>query len=846
MRKKLFVIMVTVILFSASVPTKTFAAKHPASPPKNENGCYPLDIIFVIDQSSSMSGYRNYPTDPENQREIAVEAMVGWLGGNVLNRCPNVSHQIAVVYFGDEEKARVELPFTEISPATLAELTALEERLNNAIESDDLGDTYPLEAFKMLPSMFANATRSTGEVRKRVVVYLTDGLIGRDELGGTPYEGYVNATQELANLINEGDPEKNIDPLTFDEALLKREQCISAEVKAVGSFDDVEYKNLHRCYSEYDVSDDAYSNSTYIYIMLMNYGANWPRDVKQIYRQIALSHAGEVVDLYELGANNRQEIPTYFATVLATLTGVPTGIVKCGGVAVNPYQEKATFTFFKFSENTVVSLRYTDSQGVEHEIKGNRPSDANGFSVLDYTAYGTVERYIFDKPYPGVWFIGSDRCASGGITAFYEPAQVNPGGFTLSLPQISQKDIEPFYDETAPIYLSYQMRNDAGEVISNSDVGYFGVNVSATVTRPSGDIDKYALAWDKEQSLFVATQPLKVPESGVYLVSLVGKTKMRIDKPAISEDETLTLSNIFDTDVVLFQHDNLEFFVDPVTPFTISIVEPASEQLLPQIHDHILQKGWSWPLPIAPVSVRVELLGRDGRCLTYGEDEGNHEDECEEENRIPSSLIIPDTDNAFEAWIGSGEPITLKPDPKNPEQFIGEVPGNESDGQQTLYVELVGDSSKNYGPDNRIVSSQFSRQDSIIFYRENFYKFLLGLLIVAILLFIVYSIWMRINPVRGTLILLKNNVEADQFDVYTGHRVSKFNYQGRGVDLVKVNVKKVPKSKTTDDEESSDAIVIYGKTECGRKFNITLYPDDKVGYCTEHYDFDIQYKSVFG
>ena len=143
-----------------------------------EGSCYSLDVIFVVDQSGTMSD-PNYPTDPTNQRQTAVQAMVDWLASNVLDVCPESRHQIGVISFGD--KSRIDLPLTLIAPDTMEELLALEKRLNEKIIADDMDGTQPISAFQEIPKMFSDGQISAGGIRKKVVVFLTDGLIGMDD-----------------------------------------------------------------------------------------------------------------------------------------------------------------------------------------------------------------------------------------------------------------------------------------------------------------------------------------------------------------------------------------------------------------------------------------------------------------------------------------------------------------------------------------------------------------------------------------------------------------------------------------------------------------------------------------
>jgi hypothetical protein len=218
-----------------------------------------------------------------------------------------LAQRVGVISFGTT--ARVDLPLTEIAPDSFEELSALEARLHETIVADDLGNTQPLKAFELIPAMFRDSQITSGGPRKHVVIFLTDGLIDFGDNGNNAGLGFTGASYQLANYVNNNFP--------FDEDLLEREKCISFLVEAYGKMENIPYEKMNECMQENEVSDDAYEDSIYVYIVLMNYGQSWPPAVKDYYHDITDSHAGEVMDFYEQGGENRNEIPTYFQNVFA-------------------------------------------------------------------------------------------------------------------------------------------------------------------------------------------------------------------------------------------------------------------------------------------------------------------------------------------------------------------------------------------------------------------------------------------------------------------------------------------------------------------------------------------------
>ena len=195
MKKNISLIISLLVIFSMSANAHI---EYPLQVSTDgSTSCYSLDVIFVVDQSGSMSD-PIYATDPTNQRETAVEAMVDWLSENVLDVCPNARHQVGVISFG--KTAHVDLPLTEIAPSSFEELRALENQLHEKILAYDLGQTIPINAFEKIPQMFKDSQIKSGGLRKQVVIFLTDGIIDYGDGGSNEGLGFTGATRALVHL----------------------------------------------------------------------------------------------------------------------------------------------------------------------------------------------------------------------------------------------------------------------------------------------------------------------------------------------------------------------------------------------------------------------------------------------------------------------------------------------------------------------------------------------------------------------------------------------------------------------------------------------------------------------
>jgi hypothetical protein len=794
--------------------TFTTAAAQPAREDDDTGSvgesCYSLDVIFIIDQSGSMSE-GGIPTDPTNQRETAVEAMVDWLAENALDRCPDARHQVGVISFGTDP--HIDLPMKEVAPSDFKQYLSLTRNIHESITSTNLGLTDPIKAFRLARTMFADNTISGGGFRKKVIVFLTDGIINQGN--GRPVG---ETTTELADWIERYIP--------FDPVLLSREQCLANMVDTYGSLEETPYEYLNECIQDYDVSAAAYANSVYIHMVLMNYGSAWPRTVKTLYSQVTASHGGKVMDFYDEGlSDNRNAIPAYFQTVLAELIGVPSGVIACGANVVNPYLDHATFIFYKYSPDTVVKIRYVDAQGVQHEIANNEAPNG-GFEVAEYSREGTNERYIFKNPYPGIWYVESDRCTNGGVNVFYSEVALDAAQFSLTLPVIPQYDLPPYYDESDPFRITYQMHDVAGNVVQNADDPFFSVDASATVTDPSGKQLVYPMRWDAVRQQFETVDPVQVPIPGPYAVELTGVTKKHTGE---FSSDNLSKEVIFADTRVLFDHSNLQFTVAYVTPFVITAETPRDNQRIGQIHQTILS---GFPLKVSPIRVEVHMALREG------------------ELDVPVSEILTDPTTAFTAYIEYpdetlSETFTLRQDPNDPATFVGTVEGIDSTSPLKLHIDLTGSYSDDYRPDHRNLVLNISRYDSLPIYRNGFYILLGILLLLALIGWIIYQVWLRKNKLQGYVDFMMNGNTIYSLPVFNGRRIFKLkNAKGANVHLQGLKLS----NKTREKEQSEDGmpplltIEVAYQNECKEKGKFRLSPGESNSYCTNHPEYEILYR----
>lgn len=659
-------------------PSQPLSAQSSTPTPTSESAtaCLGVDMVFLVDQSGSISGYGGATaTDPLQQREYAVETAIDLLTDIALDLCPDVTHRVAVISYGTN--AHLDLPLTLISPDTLSEALELRETLKEAIIAQDLGQTDPQRAFLLAAQELNRAAPLGEQPRKRAIIFITDG---QPCIGSGCVESefdYMGYTEEMKEQIDEDFP--------FDPTLLQQEQCLQDLREEVGADEELPAEERNFCLEEYQVDAQAYQNSTYIWTILLRNNLAYARDLQALLTQISTEHAGTLFRL----DNNRQQVPTIFRQIIEQLTGVRAARLSCAPFAVNPYLQKATFNFYKFDPSLQVTLSYKDVNGHIYTLTGGETT--GGFEVISHYVQGANERYELAYPYPGIWQLQAEDC--DGLDAYYDPIKFGFGLYTQELPaNIPQRDLPPYYDqdENARYYLEYQMRDTSGKVIPQADDPLFAVNLEMVVTTNEGQQKQYPMVWLPSEALFRATEPLQTPVVGTYTLRAVGTTVEH-------EGEPTSIAGLptedFDTPRVLFEQTS-ELIISSVIPFDIKILTPTSGETLKPIHG---QAQESVPPPILPIIVEAQIITRQEEPITnLGE-------------------IFPNPAQALMATLSNdaneAASITLNPDPSRPGVYIGQIEAISASGQQEITVELNTPFSQEYYPDRRFTSVTFTRID---------------------------------------------------------------------------------------------------------------------------------------
>jgi hypothetical protein len=646
--------------------------------------CNPVDVIFIVDQSSSMSIGGN---DPTEQRKHAVEAAIDQLADIALDLCPGIIHRVAVISFGTT--AVIDLTLSDIGPFDPNKPNEAYNRrdvLKRSVRVADMGQTHAIAAFALAREILDDHGPATSREtdRRRAIIFLTDGVPCVNP-GGVcgPDFNYGAYAVEMRRQID-------LD-FSFDPALLERERCINnLRDQRPNPFDPLPAEQLNSCLIEHPVGPDAFWNSAYVWLILMRDADRpYPQSLLNIFSSMAQSRAGRVINV----SNNRQEIPTTFRNILEQLTGVRAARLQCGNFAVNPYLEKARLVFYKADPATKVRLSFRDVSGKEFVMEDGQGTNG-GFELHPqegHSVFGANERYLLLNPYPGVWNLSSDDC--NNLDAFYEPISI-----AASSPRVAniipQYDRLPYYNEGTPFYLEFQLRDEkTGQIVPQAEHPRFAVQVNAILNGP--DPQQFNFTWLPQEQLFRSPEPIRAQHVGKYEVVFEVTSYRREGEPT---NVGLNYDLVFANQYVLFK-DSLDIEIIPVTPFLPQILEPAAEAVLLPIH---IQPDAARPPAIVPLLIRITITDRQEEAVFA--------------QRV--SEIFEDPDNSFVARVADPNNdvhvLTLQHDRARPGEFFGQIDGLYRAGSYQLSVELTGGFyERRYYPDILEVSSEFSRRDEI-------------------------------------------------------------------------------------------------------------------------------------
>lgn len=203
MKHKGFVIVafLTVVMWTWFALARVEAAGPLQNPPQQTQPrkCDELQIVFVVDQSGSMSRTLDGKpgSDPEGLRFFGPKDAVDLATALRYQSYVTSTIRIALVHFGD--RPRTVLPWTSLDATNEQEY----EKIKKALEPSfarvpSQGNTNPLGAFQTASSLFNQVTPQVGGCPARVVIAITDGQPSLP----VPDFSWQDHLNELATYVN--------------------------------------------------------------------------------------------------------------------------------------------------------------------------------------------------------------------------------------------------------------------------------------------------------------------------------------------------------------------------------------------------------------------------------------------------------------------------------------------------------------------------------------------------------------------------------------------------------------------------------------------------------------------
>lgn len=708
MKKKISLILICLVAFSVIpvqanriIQSKRLTVVDPA------RICYAMDIVFLIDQSASMSGEtypKNAPNDPLNQRISSPKYAIDWLANNRIGLCPGVVHRIGIISFGTE--AEVDLQLTKIDPADQKQWDEIRRKLEEKVQEKNLNATNPLAAFKLAKEMLGNAEQLGSQPRKRAIVLLTDGQPCVPDVGcSSDPEAPVNVRymQDLLKYIQ--------DNFKFDKDLQALDDAIKQAELTYGKIENIPDEDVKNIFADHPVTVDQFYGSTYIFILAMNARDPYLDIVGEVFKQIASEHGGELIDLQQ----NDLEVPKQFNRVLSQLAGVTPKLFGCGNLAIDPYLSGAVLDVFKMAEGLEVEIKYNGKS-----LKAGQ-GDVDYFGMVQYSQFGAVEHYRFVQPQAGLWTIDATNC--NGIESSFIP-------FKANVVQLEPSAIVPQYlkgtatsDPDYPYYLKYRIEDTETGLVLNSNPDY-PLTAKASITGPDGTITQveFEFAGNGE---WVSKQAIPTNQLGDYKVEIEGRADCVVDPTEPERCPQPTFQVFKFTDGV--------YSTKVVSPFRISIISPIAGKNLP-LHGTLIPQG----LADQSVQIQLQVLDEKDKPLNYND------------------VFLTDPSQALNVVLTSGKEIatvTMSVDPTDSSILVGETSRPFLAGTNTVIVNVLPKQydHEKYIPYDFPLSVSFQRSDPL-FQNPLFYRILLWILILGVVGLMIFFIYGKSRALRGELI----------------------------------------------------------------------------------------------
>jgi hypothetical protein len=566
------------------------------------NECLGMDIIFLIDQSSSMGGEDRWnpipnSNDPRQLRIDASKFVLDWLASNKLGLCRDVVHQIAIISFG--ETVVQDLHPTIIDPNDFSSWQSFQQELSQKIVPHNLGATDHALAFESAADLFNDFTSVGGAPRKRVVVMLTDGqsYLERDDFILEPY------LEDLKEQIETDFP--------FADVLLEREEMLDDIIASHnGEYSEILPEEFNLIAQEYAIEDleQAYQESTYIWIAAINDESNYLRSVGKVFDDIATSHGGDLINL----GRSANDISLQFNMILSRLGFIPIKLLGCGTTPVEPYLSGAVMDIFAVGEDIEVRISHTDpSQGNQvFTLIGGQGTPADlahfGLSPDGYSNLGSVEHYFFENPPGGNWEIDATNCDDVKLTLLEFDARVSfaEGSVVPQCPNCEHPPHRP--GVKLQIGIEDQQSDPANPTSLKEDPNY-PLTAVGEFTDPDGNyVGSVSFSLDPSNpGKMISDTAVPARLEGIYSFDIKA-TSACIDPENYESEECQQPGDTFK----VFETSGFTYEVKKVEEVNIVILEPGNGQQYP-LH----KMNGLLPPELADPSIRIQIEDSNGNIL---------------------------------------------------------------------------------------------------------------------------------------------------------------------------------------------------------------------------------------
>jgi hypothetical protein len=319
-----------------------------------------LDILFLVDQSNSMSGIppARSATDPDGLRFQAVQYALSTLDDYRTIVPADTTFRMAVLYFGDRAETVVDWTTIGASLNWRADREALQSLLSkDASRSSGFGNTNFLDGFELAEALFNRLPAPVDGEHLRVMVVLTDGapcaptrLEWRDK-----------------SCTNEADKDNH---MTMVQQVVNRGILSTTQIHVIAIDQTNEFYPVYR--------------------------TRWERIARG---------DGQAVQI-----TRSEEIAPRFLSILAKLTRqlrvqsddsgsiIGQQVVFLDGsnqteIRVNPYYQSIRLTLFRAGANTEITLQRPDGQ----------IASPGQLDVRITTTLSAIEVWTILNPAPGTW-----------------------------------------------------------------------------------------------------------------------------------------------------------------------------------------------------------------------------------------------------------------------------------------------------------------------------------------------------------------------------------------------------------------------------------------------------------